>query len=34
MRAARALLVAQSDPELLTPWTLKMGGQDLHDAQD
>ena len=29
MRAARALLVAQSDPELLTPWTLKMGGQEI-----
>ena len=29
VRAARALLVAQSDPELLTPWTLKMGGQEI-----
>jgi uncharacterized damage-inducible protein DinB len=29
VRAARALLVAQSDPELLTPWTLKTGGQEI-----
>ena len=29
VKAARALLVAQSDPELLTPWTLKKGGQEI-----
>jgi uncharacterized damage-inducible protein DinB len=28
-KAARALLVAQSDAELLTPWTLKKGGQEM-----
>ena len=29
VKAARALLSEQSDPELLTPWTLKKGGHEI-----
>jgi uncharacterized damage-inducible protein DinB len=29
VKAARALLVERSDPELLTPWTLKKGGHEI-----